>query len=146
MDMFSKIRVFGWATTLTVIMGLAIVALPQAGSDSKESGKAGVKKISRMIVTVEGELQVLNREGSDSKDGTRPLGVKVIKATDTKGNELTNLKGVTLKLAMSAKTKALAAKHSSGEKLTIRGSLDPQSKTLTVSAFKAGGGAGSDSK
>lgn len=115
MDMFSKIRVFGWMAALTVIMGLAVVALPQAGSDSKESGKAGVKKISRMIVTVEGELQVLNREGSDSKDGTRPLGVKVIKATDTKGNELTNLKGETLKLAVSAKTKALAAKHSSGE-------------------------------
>jgi hypothetical protein len=135
MEMFSKIRVFGWAAALTVIMGSAVVALPQAGSDSKESGKAGVKKTSQMSVTVEGELQVLKDEGSGSKDGTKPLGVKVIKATDAKGNELINLKGETLKLATSAKTKALAAKHSSGEKLTIRGGLDPQAKTLTVSAF-----------
>jgi len=129
-----------------VIVGLAVVALSQSGSGGKESGKTGVKKISRMSVTVKGELQALKSEGSDSKDGMRPLGVKVMKAIDAKGNELTNLNGETLKLAMSAKAKALATKYSAGEKLTIRGSLDQQAKTLTVNAFKVGGGAGSDSK
>lgn len=146
MKMFSKVRVFGWMIALTVIMGLAAVAFSQAGSDSKDSGKTSGKTASQMAVTVEGELQVLDGEGSDSKDGMKPLGLKVMKATDAKGNELANLKGQTLKLAASAKTKALAAKHSSGEKLTIRGSLNSQAKTLTVNTFKAGGGTGSDSK
>ena len=146
MKMFSKVRVFGWMIALTVIMGLAAAAFPQAGSDSKESGKTSGKTASQMAVTVEGELQVLDGEGSDSKDGMKPLGLKVMKAADAKGNELANLKGQTLKLAASAKTKALAAKHSSGEKLTIRGSLNSQAKTLTVNTFKAGGGTGSDSK
>ncbi|MCI0390192.1 MAG: hypothetical protein MOB07_15685 [Acidobacteria bacterium] len=146
MKMLSKIRVFEWMAAMTLMMGLAVVAFPQSGSDSKESSKASAKKVSQMAVTVEGELQVLDGEGSGSKDGMKPLGLKVMKATDAKGSELANLKGQTLKLAMSAKTKALAAKHSGGEKLMIKGSLNPQAKILTVNAFKVGGGAGSDSK
>ncbi len=146
MQMLSKSRVFGWMIVLTVIVGLAAAAFPQSGSDSKDSGKTSGKTVSQMAVTVEGELQVLDGEGSDPKDGMKPLGVKVMKAVDAKGNELANLKWQTLKLAMSAKTKALAAKHPSGKKLTIRGSLNSQAETLTVRAFRAGVGTGSDSK
>lgn len=101
------------------------------GSDSKDKA---------MKIDVAGELQTVESNGSKS------LALKVMQAVDAQGNEVAAMSGQTVKLAADARTRALAAKHSAGTKLIVKGTLNVPEKLLTVMTYKVDDGKGSDNK
>lgn len=121
-----------WIALVTVFA----VTIGVSAAMSKKEAVNSVNPAARMNVTVEGELQVLESAGSGSKEEAKTLGVKVAKAMDAKGGELANLEGQTLRLTANIKAKELSSKHTSGDKLMIKGSLDADAKTLAVSDYK----------
>jgi hypothetical protein len=99
-------------------------------------------------VTLEGEHVALGEQvGSGSKHGKliAAYGFKVTRAVGKNDEELSNLRGVTLRYRETGKSKDLIKKHRAGEKLVIKGKLDVEENVLEVGSFQAAGSPGSNS-
>lgn len=118
------------------LLAVALTALSLATGWAQGSGS----KEKTMKVNVGGELQTV------TSNGTKSFVLKVAQATDDQGNKLADLSGQTFKLVADAKTRALAAKHSAGSKLLVKGTLNATEKILAVATYKADDGKGSDTK
>ncbi len=133
-----------WVSLVAVLVaaaGFSTTLYSQSGSKGSES-KAGT-----LNVTIEGVLQAKASGGSGAKNDPDHFTFKVIKATEDAGSELTELRNRILRFTNDAKSKDLLSKHSSGEKLLIKGSLKLDADLLTVKAFrKSASGAGGNSQ
>lgn len=118
-------RVLSVLLMLGVAVGLTFMA--SAGTSSSKDGD--------MKITAYGELGMVPNEGSDSKTNAPPLNLKVAKAVDEKGMEISMLKGMAIRLAAHKDLITLAEKHKVGDPVMIKGVINPKDKILHVKSY-----------
>lgn len=109
---------------LVVAVGLTLMA--SAGTTNKDGD---------MKITAYGELGMAPNEGSDAKTNAPPLNLKVAKAVDEKGMEISMLKGMTIRLGAHKDLITLAEKHKVGDPVMIKGVINPKDKILHVKSY-----------
>ncbi|MFN7931433.1 MAG: hypothetical protein U0Y68_26595 [Blastocatellia bacterium] len=115
--------------SLLVLLGVAV------GLTFMASAGTSIAKPGDMNITAYGELGLVPNEGSDAKTNAPPLNLKVAKAVDEKGMEISMLKGMTIRLAAQKNLITMFEKYKVGDPLMIKGVINPKDKILAVKSY-----------